>query len=184
MKSFAYPEPQRSVAMEPSFPRQILPVASSRRDRAIRGFSVLELVVVMAVALVMSAMAVPVIQSSLSSFRLRGAVASVTGAIQSTRYRAIFDGCPYQIALSKASNTYQISNTVTGGNCAPTFTRVGGPIPFATSQVVLSQDVTLQFSPGGSIQVIAGSLAFNLNAAGSSNYKAITVTKYGSIKVQ
>src|SRR6267378_4282465 len=173
MKSFAYPEPQRSVAMEPSFPRQILPVASSRRDRGSRGFSVLELVVVMAVALVMSAMAVPVIQSSLSSFRLRGAVASVTGAIQSTRYRAIFDGC-----------TYQISNTVTGGNCAPTFTKVGGPIPFATSQVVLSQDVTLQFSPGGSIQVIAGSLAFNLNAADSSNYKAITVTKYGSIKVQ
>lgn len=165
--------------------RQALPFASSRGDRGIRGFSVLELVVVMAIAFVMSAMAVPVIQSSLSAFRLRSAVASVTGAIQSTRYRAIFDGCPYQIAFSKAANTYQVSNTVTGAGCSAAFTNVGGPIPFAsTSQVALSQDVTLQFSPGGSIQVIVGSLAFNLNAQGSSNYKAITVTKYGSIKVQ
>jgi Tfp pilus assembly protein FimT len=170
-KSFAYP--------------QGLPPASPRQVRRSRGFSLLELVGVLAVALVMSAMAVPVIQSSLSSFRLRGAVASVTGAIQSTRYRAIFDGCPYQIAFSKASNTYQVSNTVTGAACAATFTNVGGPIPFATpSQVTLSQDVTLQFSPGGSIQVITGSLSFNLTATGSSNQRAIQVTKYGSITVQ
>ncbi len=171
--------------MPPRLPRQVLPFALSRGSSRSRGFSVLELVGVIAVALVMSAMAAPVIQSSLSTFRLRSAVASVTGAIQSTRYRAIFDGCPYQIAFSKAANTYQVSSTVTGAGCAAAFTNVGGPVPFAcTSQVALNQDVTLQFSPGGSLQVIAGSLAFNLNSQGSSNYKAITVSKYGSIKVQ
>jgi Tfp pilus assembly protein FimT len=170
---------------QPSDPRQLLPVVAPRRVRASRGFTVLELVAVLGIALVMSAMAAPVVQSSISSFRLRSSVASMTGAIQATRYRAIFDGCPYQIAFSKATNTYQVSNTVTGAACAAAFTAVGGPVPFAdTSQVALNQDVTLQFSPGGSIQVITGSLAFNLNSQNTSNYKAITVTKYGSIKVQ
>lgn len=170
---------------QPSEHRSLLPPGLPRHLRASRGFTLLEVVVVLAVALVMSAMAAPVVQSSISAFRLRSSVASMTGAIQSTRYRAIFDGCPYQIAFSKATNTYQVSNTVTGAGCAAAFTNVGGPIPFgSTSQVALNQDVKLQFSPGGSIQVITGSLAFNLNAQTSSNYKAITVTKYGSIKVQ
>jgi prepilin-type N-terminal cleavage/methylation domain-containing protein len=164
---------------------QGLPNASLHPIRRSRGFSLLELVVVLAVSLVMAAMAVPVIQSSVAGFRLRGAVASVTGAIQSTRYRAIFDGCPYQIALSKASNTYQISNTVTGAACAAAFTNVGAPIPFAPSSgVALSQDVTLQFSPGGSIQVIAGSLSFNMTGVGTTIQKSIQVTKYGSVTVQ
>ena len=185
MKTYAYSQSHRSVALRPTNFRQGLPPASRRHARGSRGFTLLELVGVLAVALVMSSMAAPVIQSSLSSFRLRSAVASVTGAIQSTRYRAIFDGCPYQITLDKSANTYQVSSTVTGAGCAAAFTAVGGPIPFGSlSQVALNQNVTLQFSPGGSIQVITGSLAFNINAMGSSNQKAITVTKYGSIKVQ
>ena len=185
MKTFGDSQSRRSAATQLPSGRQHLPVAVACKNQRSRGFSLLELVGVIAVVLVMSAFAAPVIQSSVSSFRLRAAAATVTGAIQSTRYRAIFDGCPYQIAFSKATGAYQVASTVTGANCAAAFTNVGGPVPFAsTSQVVLSQDETLQFSPGGSVQTIAGSLSFNLNAQGSSNQKAITVSKYGSIKVQ
>src|SRR5581483_9309326 len=146
-----------------------------------RGFTTLEMVVVIAIGIITAAMAVPMIQSTMQSFRLGSAV---SGAIESTRYRAIYDGCPYQLAFTKANNTYQVSTEATGGACAAAFTKVGNPIPFGSPQVALSQDVTFQFSPGGSVQVIAGAQSFNLSYSGSTSQKSITVSRYGSVKVQ
>jgi prepilin-type N-terminal cleavage/methylation domain-containing protein len=57
------------------------------------GFSLLELTMTMAVGVILTLVAIPVVKSSVQYFRVRSAVSSVTGAIQSTRYRAIFDGC-------------------------------------------------------------------------------------------
>lgn len=160
--------------------------SASAVRRASRGFSLIELVLVVAVGLIMAAMAVPVISQSLRTFRLRAAISGVSGAIQSTRYRAILDGCRYQIAFNNAANTYQVSSETTGAGCAAAFTNVGGPITFGSpAQVTLSAPFTLQFSPGGSVQATAGSLNFTISSVGSSpNYKSVTVTKYGSIKVQ
>ncbi len=149
-----------------------------------RGFTTLEMVVVIAIGIITAAMAVPMIQSTMQSFRLGSAVSAVSGAIESTRYRAIYDGCPYQLAFTKANNTYQVSTEATGGACAAAFTKVGNPIPFGSPQVALSQDVTFQFSPGGSVQVIAGAQSFNLSYIGSTSQKSITVSRYGSVKVQ
>src|SRR5581483_4862001 len=164
-----------------------------------RGFTTLEMVVVIAIGIITAAMAVPMIQSTMQSFRLGSAVSAVSGAIESTRYRAIYDGCPYQLAFTKAAiydgcpyqlaftkanNTYQVSTEATGGACAAAFTKVGNPIPFGSPQVALSQDVTFQFSPGGSVQVIAGAQTFNLSYIGSTSQKSITVSRYGSVKVQ
>lgn len=147
------------------------------------GFSVIELVTVLAVSLILAAMAVPLISSSTSYFALRSAVSSTTGAIQSTRYRAIFDGCPYQLTLSKATDTYQIASETTGTNtCAPAFTNVGGAVPFSTSQVVLDRDVTLQFKPGGIVQATAGAMTFTLSYG--ANVETITVTNYGNITIK
>lgn len=153
--------------------------------RTARGFTTLELVMVVAVGVIMTAVAIPLVQSSLRSFRMSSAVSSVTGAIESTRYRAIFDGCPYRISFNNATNTYQISSTVTGGACAAAYTNVGGAVSFgSTGQVALSQNLTFQFSPGGSVQTVAGAPTFTLTYVGTTNLKTITVTKYGSITVQ
>lgn len=170
----------------PNCPRRLFSAAPRMGARkAFRGFTTLEMVMVVAVGVVMTAMAVPLVQSSLRIFRLGSAVSSVTGAIQSTRYRAIFDGCPYQLSFDKANNTYQISSTVTGGACAAGFTNVGGAVPFgSTGQVALSQNFTFQFSPGGSVQTIVGAPTFTLTYVGTPNLKTVTVTKYGSITVQ
>src|SRR2546425_453143 len=50
------------------------------------GFTVMELLIGIVIAVIMTVIAVPMLQSSISYFRLRGAVSSITGAIQSTRY--------------------------------------------------------------------------------------------------
>ncbi len=74
-----------------------------------RGYSLLELVAVIAVGMIAAAMALPLVKSSLQSFRVQSAVSSISGAISSTRYHVIVDGCPYAVSFKKASNTYQAS---------------------------------------------------------------------------
>lgn len=161
------------------------PAPSPAARKRSRGFTTLEMVMVVAVGVVMTAIAVPLVQSSLRTFRLGGSVSAVTGAIESTRYRAIFDGCPYRLSFNNATNTYQVSNTVTGGACAAAYANVGAPVPFGNpGQVALNQNLTFQFSPGGSVQTIAGAPTFTLSNVGTPNLKTITVTKYGSITVQ
>lgn len=83
----------------------------------------LELTMTLAAGLILAAMAVPVVRSSVQYFRVRSAVSSITGAIQSTRYRAIFDGCPYNIAFNGTANTFQVASeaALAGGSYATTF---------------------------------------------------------------
>ncbi|HET9804547.1 MAG TPA: prepilin-type N-terminal cleavage/methylation domain-containing protein [Candidatus Acidoferrum sp.] len=158
---------------------------SPRATRSNRGFSLIEMVMVVAVGLVLAAISVPVIQSVTRTMRLNAAVSAVTGAMQSTRYRAIYDGCPYTISFFKDSDTYQLASEVTGGACAAAFTNVGTAIPFSrTSYVTLDQNLTFQFSPGGSVTVTTGASTFNLSYVGySTTTKQVQVTKYGSITV-
>lgn len=135
--------------------------------------------------MIMAAISIPLVQSTLKDLRLRSAVNIITTAIQSTRYRAIYDGCPYAIAFNNTTNTYQVSSEVTGSACALTMTNVGTPIPFGNlSQVALNQNVSFQFSPGGSVQVIAGAQTFTVNYIGTPELKTVQVTNYGSITVQ
>src|SRR5882762_6915878 len=137
-------------------------IPAPRRRKAQRGASVIELVIVLAVPPIMAAMSAPLIQNTTRTMRLNAAVSAVTGTMQSTRYRAIYDGCPYAVAFSKATNTYQISSEVTGVACANALVNVGTAGPFADpKRVALDQDVTFQFSPGGSVTVTAGTNSFN-----------------------
>lgn len=162
---------------------------SQKRSRARirqRGFSMLELVTVMAIALVISAMTIPALQSSVQYFRFRGAVSSVTGAIQSTRYQAIFQGCPYQIAFSATNFNYQLSNaplSSTTNTCATTFSTVGSAIPLTGKNVALSSDITLQFNPGGKVSnpLSAGSQTVTLTSGNRT--ATIVVSNYGNINV-
>lgn len=158
---------------------------SPRVQRSNRGFSLVELVTVVAVGLIMAAISVPLIQNITKTMRLNAAVSAVTGTMQSTRYRAIYDGCPYAVSFFKASNTYQIASEVTGGACAVSMSNVGTAVPFANpSFISLDRDLTFQFSPGGSVTVTTGTNSFNLSYVGTTNPKTVKVTKYGSITVQ
>jgi Tfp pilus assembly protein FimT len=131
--------------------------------RGSSGFSLLELTMTLAVGIVLAALAVPAVKSSVQYFRVRSAVASITGAIQSTRYRAIFDGCPSNINFNSTGNTFQVASEATsGGTCATTFANVGGAVPFGPAAVALNQNVTLQFKPSGFVQATTGTTSFTV----------------------
>ena len=154
-------------------------------DQAIiasRGFSLMELIVTVVILVITTAIAVPLIQNASTSYRIRGAVNSVTGAIQSTRYQAISNGYPFRIALNSAASTYQIwKNTCGPGN--PCWAKVGGAVPLSGSSVnaVLNQDTTLDFHPGGAVLAATGTQNFSLTLNGL--VENVTVSTYGNITV-
>jgi prepilin-type N-terminal cleavage/methylation domain-containing protein len=159
----------------------------SRRRGNSRGFSLIELVIVVAISLVLVGIAVPRAVEALRQIRLRTAVSSLTGAIQSTRYQAIFHGCSYQIAFSAAAYNYQVSTeaAAAGGQvCNAAFANVGNPIPLAGSNVTLNAPVTLLFSPSGTVTATVGAANnIQLTAAGVAAPELIQVSNYGKITV-
>ena len=157
--------------------------------RSARGFTVLELVFVLLIFMIMAAMAIPLIQNVMGSYRLNGAVSSVTGAIQSTRYQAIFNGYPFRVVFNQAALTYQIQSDparagVFANFCVPAAASCPVPLAGSSTQVAINQDTTFTFSPGGSVQspqAVGGVTVLSLTYSGKT--KNITVSSYGNIKV-
>jgi prepilin-type N-terminal cleavage/methylation domain-containing protein len=148
-----------------------------------RGFTVLELVIVVAIGLIMAAIAVPMVQSAINIFTVRAAASAATSGIQSTRYQAIFHGCSYEVAFSKANSTYQVLGKIadSNGNCAAAFSNVGGAIPLSGRPIALAQDTTLLFRPNGMTQATVGAMTMTVSYLGQS--KTIMVSTYGNTTI-
>lgn len=143
------------------------------------GFSLMEIVVALGVAMVIAAAAIPITQGAARAYRLSSAATAGAGAMQSVRYRAIMLGYPCAIAFVAAANSYQVSCKVPP---APSFTNVGGPIPLSGSaNVMVEQATTLEFSPGGTVRAAVGSLTLSLTDG--QNRKTINVSGVGNVTV-
>lgn len=160
-------------------PRRMRHTFLTQRLRAkASGYSLVELIMGLLIGTILTAMAVPQVKTIQDQYRLRGAVASATWAIQSTRFQALMAGYPYQVVLTKSTNSYQIQNLPPG---AAAYANVGGAVPISGSNVSMNQDTTLQFQPNGTITATKGALNFTLTYSGST--KTITVSNYGNISV-
>src|ERR1051326_3157126 len=151
-----------------------------RPRTANRGFTLLELLFTVLIAILMTIIAVPLINNVMANFKLRSAVASVTGAIQTTRFQAISSGYAYQVVLDKTASTIQVQSDP---NRTGTFANEGNAIPLASSSIpiVLVANTTLQFRPSGIVAATAGSTTLTLTYGGKT--ETITVSSYGNIKV-
>lgn len=160
---------------------------SLARRSSSRGFTLVELVIVVAITLVLAAIAIPLVQGSLRSFSLKSAVASLTGAIQSTRYQAIFHGCQYQIAFNAAAYNYTIWSAAPAANgqaCLAAPVQVGNAIPLAGNGLTLNASVTLQFSPSGTVAAVVGNAAnIVLTQTGVATPETVQVSNNGKITV-
>jgi prepilin-type N-terminal cleavage/methylation domain-containing protein len=156
---------------------------SDRASSPARGFTMLELTISMGIVAVMTAIAVPVVKSSLNAYRLSSAVSSVTGAVQTTRYRAISTGYPFQVVFTAATSRYQILSDPTDTGA---FANVGNPIVFSAVPNMLNQNTTITFRPGGALaspQALAnGNTPMTLTYSNAIP-ELITVSPYGRINV-
>src|SRR5947207_15193822 len=72
------------------------------------GFTLLEMAFVVAVGMVVTTISVPMTKSALKTYHLNTAVATITGAIQTTRYQAIMRGYHHNLTLNTYSRSYQL----------------------------------------------------------------------------
>jgi prepilin-type N-terminal cleavage/methylation domain-containing protein len=151
-------------------------VESSRFDNA-RGYTMVELLLVVAIGLILTAIAVPSVKSQVYNYRLNSAVAMAKWAIQSTRFQALQKGYPYQTAFSAAGTNYQIQNLPAGA----VYQNVGSPIPLASWPMTFSANTTINFRPNGSVTATVGSNVFTITYKGTT--KTITVSNYGNVTV-
>jgi len=132
---------------------------------------------------VMTAISIPVVKSSLNAYKVSSAVASVTNAVQSTRYRAIATGYPFQVVFTAATSSYQIQSDPTDTGA---FANVGNPIVFTAAPNMMNQNTTLTFRPGGAVaspQALAnGSTPMTLTYSNATP-ELISVSAYGRINV-
>jgi type IV fimbrial biogenesis protein FimT len=172
-------------ALAMAFERNSKTPTASRITGGARGFTLIELVIVVAVILLISAMAAPVARNMVRNYRLNAASSAVASAIQASRYQAIMVGCPYTLALTKASQNYQqATENITGTppSCATTFSNIGTAIPWAsTKEIAISADTTLQFNPSGTVQANSGALSFDLTLG--TMKKSFTVSGVGNVDI-
>jgi prepilin-type N-terminal cleavage/methylation domain-containing protein len=161
------------------------------RARAARGFTLLELVVVVAIAMILAAMAVPFIMNTMRVYRMRSAITSVTGAIAQARYQSIFHGCKTQIVFTKSSYSYQLQSeqpAIGGTACLTAFSNVGGSVPLMGQGVTIDQNVTLTFTPGGGVGSTPAMSPIQMvltypGFTGTVPQETIQVSNYGNITV-
>jgi len=144
---------------------------------------------VVLIGLVMTVIAVPLVNNVMSGYRLRGAASAVTSSIQGTRYQAIFNGYQFRLVVDHTALTYQVQNDVgrTGAftnYCVPAAAACPVSVTATSSQVTLDADTTFTFSPGGSVTstTAAGGIT-TLVLTYQGKTETITVSSYGSIKV-
>ena len=166
-------------------PAPQVPVSKSHTPEC-RGWTLLELMVVVAIMGVLVKISLPTVQNTILAYRLSAAASSVAAAIQGTRYQAVMVGCPYTIAFNANSTTYQVQTEAISGTppaCAGSFSNVGSAIPWATDGgVSLTPSTTLQFSPNGTVTATTGTLSLALSN-GSAGTRTITVSGVGNVKV-
>jgi|SRR5579862_419784 len=151
----------------------------ARRDsRRMRGYSLVELTIAMLIGSVLTAISIPQVKSQVYSYRLNSAVAMAKWAIQSTRFQALKEGYPFQVAFTASSQTYQIQDLPSG----TTYQNVGGVVPLAAWPMTVSADTTINFKPNGMVTATVGSNTFTITYQGTT--KTITVSNYGNVTVQ
>ena len=145
------------------------------------GFSLIEVMVVAGIMVILFACALPLTRGVFNAYRLRAASTTAALAIESTRYHAIMQSYPYQIAFSATTNSYQVLDEVPP---ATTFSNVGGPIPIDPGgSSTISAATTFQFSPGGIVTLVGGTMPATFTITNSSGTKTLTVSSVGNVTV-
>jgi Tfp pilus assembly protein FimT len=159
----------------------------SQRLRSEVGASLIETVIVVSMTMLMAAIAVPKAGNALKTYRLNSSVEGVTGAIKSTRYRAMMYGCPHRVVLDSTTRTYQISSQTLSGSpqtCSAGYTNFGGLVNWsATSDMSLTPSKTFQFSPNGTVTETGGG-ALSFTMTNGLVTKTVSISGAGNVTVQ
>ncbi|HEV7968157.1 MAG TPA: prepilin-type N-terminal cleavage/methylation domain-containing protein [Candidatus Acidoferrales bacterium] len=150
----------------------------SRLSRKNRGFTLVEVLMVVLIGIVLTAMAIPQVKSAIYNYRLNSAVAMSKWALQSTRFQALQSGYPFQVVFNATNLNYQIQSEPTG---TTTYANFGAAVPLSAWPMTFSQNTTINFQPNGFVSATVGSNVFSI--AYQTTTANITVSNYGNVSV-
>jgi type IV fimbrial biogenesis protein FimT len=143
------------------------------------GYTLLELLVTLAVIGVLATIATPTTVNALRNYRLTAAVSAASGAISATRFQAIMHAYPYSITFNSADATYQVASEPPG---LSSFTAVDTPVLISgVGDVTVNQTTTLQFNANGTVLATTGTMSFTISNGLLT--KTINVTGVGDVSV-
>lgn len=183
---------------------------SQSKNRSLRGFSIVELLIVIAIILIISAIAFPKIQAATEGLKLRGTITDINGLMQQLRMQAVRANKSYTLKTLAATPGNGITLWIdTNGNGAldqgepaiqlPLNTTLsngaGGPalLPPNTAipPYIVANAATVSFNERGlpcsnppTCNTIAPYLIYfqQTRPSGTPGWGAITVTQAGRIK--
>jgi Tfp pilus assembly protein FimT len=162
--------------------RKVLILMTPHRNRRSAGFSLTEMLLLIALMMTMLAYGIPKFQTVIYGYQLDAAADTCTWAIQATRYQAVQMGYPYKVSINAANNTYQVLNDTTYPT-GTTYANVGNAQPISSSSVTVGGNVTFTFSPSGLVTATPSTAnPFTITYQGHT--KTITVSSYGQVDVQ
>ena len=99
-----------------------------------KGFTLLEMMLVMTILALMTAMVTPVFNGTLSNMQSENAVRSMVTAMEYAQNRAVTDAKEYRVYLAPRSNQYWVEKVNAGnGSNAPSADAVGDTLPESIS---------------------------------------------------
>jgi len=121
-----------------------MPRSASARSVS-SGFTLIEMVLVVLVGMVLTAIAIPIINGALASMNVKAMGSAISAAVSNTRYQAIQNSQIYTLVLTTPANTYVIKNMATNvsGPAVPL------PRPAVTINGGTSATFTFTFCPNG-----------------------------------
>jgi prepilin-type N-terminal cleavage/methylation domain-containing protein len=124
----------------------------SRPPRRDSGFTMPELLIGVLVAVVLTALAVPMYNTAMTTMRLNSMVGAITGALSQTRYQAVMNSKTYTLVLTVPANSYVVTDVT--DNVA------GSAVPLPSSLVAVNGGTaatdTFTFNPNGTVTGAAG----------------------------
>ena len=104
--------------------------SESRRlcNSLVPGFTMVELLITLVIAATLTAIALPMVISSVARYQRNSAVSAVTGAIRAARYSAIYQGNSFRLTFNHATSSYQLSSAPTN---TTVFANVGQSVPLS-----------------------------------------------------
>lgn len=155
------------------------------------GFTLMEMMVVIAIIAIGAAIAIPAFMSMLPGMRLNGAARQVMGDLMAARMNAVKENNNYRVFFNTpAANQYQIldDNNNNGSADANELlitkyiqTEGNSDTPKYYDVAIVSASNNPEFTPRGTIKGVTNAI---ITVTNSSKYKQVKVAVTGRVKIQ
>ncbi len=179
-KKKARPSPA-SCSRPPISPTRHLAHFSETQNKS-QGFSLPEILIVLLIGTILTAIAIPIMNVAMASMRMSSTVSAITAAISQTRHRAIMNSQAYTLVLTTPGNIYVVTNVAT--NLAD----LAVPLPSQAVAINGGANATYTFTlcPNGTVYGAGGTCPNNngppaLIATYQGRQSNINVSSVGSV---